>query len=317
MQINIEPRTKAQVPPALLAVTPAAIVGLSTDDMRKAAQHREIARRYARPRRKGSRPSIVSLIIGDLEKFFADKYGAAFPDDDAGRDDLIVLLHYVMQLGDQRALRARAARWCPWLSGQEYAAMIAGIERKPLRWRADSLAREIGLNRATRTRLGVTTIGATDFGKAKRTKRRTKLNNADKLARRAAAGAKPHAESAEQKAPWLALGISRRTYYRRQANGTVGTDSGTAARIYMGAPKQCHTTQTGASPEGESAAQACAPVPDAGTASTVYVDRVSQTKRDTAVADRLGLHWIRTGKNPFEYLPSEALESTDTGRAAA
>lgn len=305
MQLHISPRVKAQVPSVL-----------STDDKIKAAKHSEIARRYARPRRKGSRPGIVSLILGDLQKFYGDKYGAAFPDDDAGRDDLIVLLHYVMQLGDQRALRARAARWCPWLSGQEYAAMIAGIERKPLRWRADGLAREIGLDRATRTRLGITTIGATDFCKAKRTKLRTKRNTAGKRASRAAAGAAPHAESAEQKAPWLALGISRRTYYRRQANGTVGTDSGTAARIYLGTPKQCHTTQTGASPEGESAARACAPCPDAGTASTVYVDRVSKTKRDTADADRLGLHVLKTGKIPVDRFHLKAL-TTDMGRAAA
>jgi hypothetical protein len=86
---------------------------------------------YARPRRKGSRPSIVSLILGDLQKFYDDKYGAAFPDGDAGRDDLIVLLHYVAQLGDPRAMRACAAHRRPWLSDKEYAAMIARIERKP------------------------------------------------------------------------------------------------------------------------------------------------------------------------------------------
>jgi hypothetical protein len=104
---------------------------LSTDDQIKAAKHREIARHYARPRRKRGRPGIVSLILGDLQKFFDDKYGAAFPDDDAGRDDLVVLLHYVVQLGDPLALRACAGRCCPWLSDMEYTAMIAGIDASP------------------------------------------------------------------------------------------------------------------------------------------------------------------------------------------
>jgi hypothetical protein len=168
--------------------------------------------------------------------------------------------------------------------------------------------------------LGITTIGGQGCKKAQRTKRRKKLNTADKRARRAEAGAKPHAESAEQKAPWLALGISRRTYYRKQANGTVGTDSGTAARIYMGTPKQCHTTQTGAD---RRAAGDVAVSPDADTASTVPVDRVDpileidQTKRDAAVAGRLGLHWIKKGRNPFDNLPLAASTSQDMGRAAA
>src|SRR5262249_36626913 len=42
--------------------------------------------------------------------------------------------------------------------------------------------------------------------------------------RRRANGARPHSESLSATKPWEALGMSRRTWYRRRS-GTVGTDS--------------------------------------------------------------------------------------------
>jgi hypothetical protein len=310
------PRAFAQANSTLLLSNLPANIELSIDDRRKAAKLREIARHYARPRRKRSRPGIAALTIGDLEIFFGDKYRDTFPDDDAGRDDLIVLLQYMAQLGDPHAMSACAARWCPWLSEAEYTAMLAGIERAPMRWRADGLAAEIGLNRATRTRLGITTIGAIDFGKAKRTKLRKKLNNADKRKRRAAAGATDHAASAERTAPWIALGISRRTYYRKQANGTFGTDSGTAARIYMGVPNQCHAMPTGASAQADLTRSDLGVQAAAALSQSVVFDTI-QTKRDSADAGRLCFRWRKKGKNPFESLPLATPESTEMDRAAA
>jgi hypothetical protein len=73
------PRTIAQVHSTLPINSFAAIVAAASDQQRKAAKHREIARHYARPRRKRSRPGIVSLILGDLQKFHDDKYGEPFP----------------------------------------------------------------------------------------------------------------------------------------------------------------------------------------------------------------------------------------------
>ena len=78
-----------------------------------------------------------------------------------------------------------------------------------------------------RTLLKIKTIGANDITKAQRIKRRRKQNNAAKRLSRAKAGANSQATSAEQLKPWLALGVSRRTFYRQRANGTVGTVSGT------------------------------------------------------------------------------------------
>jgi hypothetical protein len=317
MQFSNDLGFKAQTEIALLAPIPPANIAFPTDDQIKAAKHREIARHYARPRRKRSRPGIGSLIIGDLEKFFDDKYGSVFPDDDAGRGDLVVLLQYMAQLGDPCAMTACAARWCPWITDAEYIAMIAGIERAPMRWRADALASEIGLNRATRTRLGITTIGATDFGKAKRTKLRKKGKRLKMIARRAEAGAASHAVSAARLKPWVDQGMSRATWYRlgKPTNETRKTDSYPAAFLFHGA-KSVLPADQGASPSGDLTRSACGDQAAAAENQSVVFEAF-QTKRDSADAGRLCMHWRKGSKNPFESLPPATPESTEMDRAAA
>jgi hypothetical protein len=101
----------------------------------------------------------------------------------------------------------------------------------------------LNLTDDVRTALKITTIRAVDCSKARRVKR-AKSNDADyQRAKRAEAGARPQAVSAERTEPWKALGISRRTYYRRGLNGT-GTDSSGADRLYVDTTKQCHGAPT-------------------------------------------------------------------------
>jgi hypothetical protein len=236
------------------------------------AQHREIARKYRRkPTRGRRRPAIVAFRIRDLETVFADRYrGGTMPDDDyIALDHLIVLLHHVARLGDPRAMRACAARWCPWMSDVEYAAVVAEIDAEPPRWTADRLARRIMLDDATRTRLAITTIGATDVNKAQRANRRRKQNITAKRLKRAKAGVTPRASSAARLKPWLALGISERTYYRRLANGSVGSNTGTAAFLSTLKPNYC---QTGGPPR-KRGAEARADV-DGKKNCTAPVDRI-------------------------------------------
>jgi hypothetical protein len=269
------------------------------------ALHREIARRYAwddrERRQRGRYPLIVVFRLRDLENLFAHRYGATLPDDDAGRDDLYVAASHICRMGSPEVhIRAWAALWCPWCEDGELTRLIADVARKRQCWSADALAKRIGLDDATRTLLGIKSIGANDVTKAKRAKRAKRKDAAYQKALRVRAGAKPHAGSTEQKAPWLALGVSRRTYYRKQANGTFGTDSSEADRVYMGTTNQCHG---GPSPlSGDTLARAAAgdlpPMPAINTASTVYVDRVNPAidsenvpdqKRETAI----GAHFVR------------------------
>jgi hypothetical protein len=68
---------------------------------------------------------------------------------------------------DGARISAWVRRWAPWHSDDETVALIYQVAPKPLKWTADKLAERLGLDYATRTRLGITTIGAVDCKKAK------------------------------------------------------------------------------------------------------------------------------------------------------
>jgi hypothetical protein len=81
----------------------------------------------------------------------------------------------------------------------------------------------------------VTTIGSIDVDKAARKRRRAANQKENSTAWRRRNGAVPRsdylAKAASQARPWLALGISRRTYYRRTAlEAQVGTSPNTPKR---------------------------------------------------------------------------------------
>ena len=164
--------------------------------------------------------------ITDLERFFTYRYGAQLPDNASGRDALFVLANHLAHRDNpENRILAAARRWAPWHDDDETDEMIGQIIPRPLTWKADKLAERLGLDYATRTRLGITTIGATDFPKAMRTRRRKRLSKERKRAKRAQAGAAPHATSAARTQPRIALGMSERTYYRKRKNGTTGSNS--------------------------------------------------------------------------------------------
>jgi hypothetical protein len=184
------------------------------------ARRAEIARRY---RKKRGRPlSIAALRIAELNRIFAARYGTTLPDDDAGRDEAFVMAHHLARrLGDPLQ---RIASWlelqAPWMTAAEVDALITTVLAKPLRWRADTLASRLNLRDGERHRLGIRTIGAVDVTKAERKGRRGERERLRKEQRRRNAGAKPRrcylAAAASRIRPWVALGISRRTWYRRR-----------------------------------------------------------------------------------------------------
>lgn len=149
------------------------------------------------------------------------------PDDDAGRADLRMMADHLAQI-DPLLIRSWAATWMPILTSAELDALVEHVGTGK-RWKADALARELSLDDATRARLKIKTIGAVDCSKTKRKIRRRRKRIAADRARRAKAGARPHALSAENLMPWIEAGISRATYYRRRraqiaASETVETE---------------------------------------------------------------------------------------------
>jgi len=103
------------------------------------------------------------------------------------------------------------------LSLVEACALLHDARHIRPRRTADALAKWLGVDRAMREQLKLRTIGATDFLKAARALARKRKDKERKAAHRREAGAKLHLESAARTQPWTALGISRRTWYRRHA----------------------------------------------------------------------------------------------------
>lgn len=181
--------------------------------------------RHWRRRRKGKSRTggaLHGLRMRDLEVVLQHRWGETLPDDDAGRDDAILVLHHLAHyaIDPRRKMQFWLGARCPWLDRAESAALIERAINKPRRYRADTLAAKLGLKAADRTMLGISTIGAVDFLKEKRMARRRERDRARKERERRNQGAKQRADylanSLTKAQPWLAEGISRRTWERRR-----------------------------------------------------------------------------------------------------
>lgn len=171
---------------------------------------------------------LVALRLNDLAKLFRGRYGHVLPDDDAGRDDLVVAINHLACLPHpQKPIERWLEIWAPWLTIAERKTIVQPILASPQRWKADALAWRLRLTADDRAALGITTIGAIDENSAARKKRR-KLQARKRMAQlRRQQGSKSRKvyedQSIEQASPWIAEGISRRTWYRRRKLTLLGT----------------------------------------------------------------------------------------------
>jgi hypothetical protein len=161
--------------------------------------------------------------IGDLNKLFARRYSGnresyVFPDDDAGLEDLKILLrHYALNnlLAMPRIIKLRA----PWMNEAAAARLLEQIEAFPQKWRTDTLGRKLNLTGAEWRTLRLGTIAPVDMTKQERVAYSQALARQRKQAKRRATGKKPREEwlanSTRRKKPWATLKMSRRTWYRR------------------------------------------------------------------------------------------------------
>lgn len=192
------------------------------DEVRR-QERKAIARRYRK--RSGEPAPMAALRVAELTRLLAARYGDALPDDDAGRDDAVLVCHHLARRAGNPVDRIFAwlEQRAPWMAADERADIAGRVTANPLRWRADTLAHRLRLTVDERTRLGIKTIGAIDQTAAERAEcRRLKKQHAKEALRRSN-GAIPRGEylasSTQHQQPWQALGISRRTWYRRRGTG--------------------------------------------------------------------------------------------------
>lgn len=186
-----------------------------------------------RKRRRRSPMQLVTLRLNDLAKLFRGRYGHVLPDDDAGRDDMLVAINHLACLPHpQKPIDCWLEIWAPWLTVKERKAIVGDALASPQRWKADALAWRLRLTAADRHALGITTIGAIDENKAARSKRRKAQARKRMQAYRKAKGARSRAtyegQSREQAAPWLDEGISRAQWYRRRKQAAMRLDETSA-----------------------------------------------------------------------------------------
>jgi hypothetical protein len=120
------------------------------------------------------RIAFQAVRVGDLTKVFGGRYGGAklyqFPDEDAGRDDLRILLDhyaYANPLAMWRVVKARA----PWMTDDERDELLEEVNESPRRWTAQALADALNLTNAERSHRRVRTIGAVDVTPEERQQR--------------------------------------------------------------------------------------------------------------------------------------------------
>lgn len=179
----------------------------------------------AQKRRAGNRRrspnQLVALRLHDLARVFRARSGVVLPDDDSGRDDLLIAAHHLASLSKPRQrIKQWIELWAPWLTVAELRAITTDAIMNQRHWTADQLAWRLRLTKEERRMLGITTIGAIDEAKAARIKARRERDRKRKLNARRAEGAKPRRDyetaSINRTKPWIAEGISRRTWYRRR-----------------------------------------------------------------------------------------------------
>lgn len=172
--------------------------------LRYDAQGRDAAR-HRRSR------GMAAIRLSELTRWLDDQFGQGVELDSS--DENVILVRIVAHhLGALPDAPRRIHKWCdiyaPWLTPRSLERLITEVTGCPLKWSADKLAWKIRLTDETRTRLKIKTIGAIDCSKAERAAKAKARRKERDAARR------PPKQPPRGK-PWIALGISRRTWYRK------------------------------------------------------------------------------------------------------
>lgn len=187
--------------------------------------------RPKRPRRAGAHSGkathadLSAIRLKQINDVLAHSYG-----DRADRDYTAQIIEMVAHLccamtgfpdNFHRWVRKRA----PTLNPAKVKALIDIASTEPEAWDGAAAGRILRLSEIDRLRLRINTIEPCDLSPSERAETRKQHKREVAEARRRKAGAKDQKESADRRKPWAAMGISRRTYYRRKKAGKNSTDS--------------------------------------------------------------------------------------------
>jgi hypothetical protein len=162
--------------------------------------------------------TIRRLKLGDVMKVCRDRYGLELPDDDAGRDDLEIMLCLNADKNLKNVIEIQA----PWMQPAEAEALMDHVKRLPSNVRSMSngtLGRKLNLTLAQKERIGLRQITPCDLTREELAARRKARHRDREHERRRRCGATTRAaylaqHSVNREKPWKAAGISRASWYR-------------------------------------------------------------------------------------------------------
>jgi hypothetical protein len=170
--------------------------------------------------------------LGHVHRFLRYRWGPVLPDDDAGYEDLRILLHVVANAckpeNRVRKLANVAGTMAPWMPSTRVSQVAEEIAAKPLKVTSQWLGKALGVTADVRERLKIWQIAACDLTPEQAKERRRERERERSAKRRRENGIQSRAEyrqrvsegSAKSTKPWEAMGISRRTYYYRMKRCT-------------------------------------------------------------------------------------------------
>jgi hypothetical protein len=180
------------------------------------------------------------LRIGDLNRVLADNHGGtsdayAFPDDDSGNEDLIILLQHYSH-SDPLAVPRIIKRRAPWMSGDRLQRLYDHLAAYPRLWKAETLGRELRVTKEQRGRLDLRTIAAMGTTKEQR-RRDSRARHRERMnTRRRKAGMPTRREYLAKNRishdkPWEAAGMSRAKWYRRRKSQSQETPQSAVRQV--------------------------------------------------------------------------------------
>jgi hypothetical protein len=161
------------------------------------ARHREVDKYWQQQRKRHaeSKPSdpkkvrLAAIRLRELQTILRDRYGAQLPDDDAGLDDLELLVGYATLAGKKPEHQVSA--WAPWCDAAETERLIWSAATHPVWHTPDELAKRVGLRYSVRKRLSIRTIRCVDANSKEREQLRCGNRNKNKRLKRVAKQEEP------------------------------------------------------------------------------------------------------------------------------
>jgi hypothetical protein len=165
------------------------------------------------------------LRYGDFLRLFRDRYHSRgylhFSDDEAGRDDLwLLVLNVSLAISEpKKKMRHVIETWAPWLSIDEREAYIEhvwGLDFYQRLMTGREIGERLGLRNADRERLKLWQFKPVDMTDGELVEHRKRKNNERRRTRRKRTRAEYLAGCLTTAKPWEAEGICRRTWERRR-----------------------------------------------------------------------------------------------------